>query len=140
MAGEPQTDVKILVIPCDGALETTPTLTEVCCLGVPDGVNYQLELLSVGVTAVTAPAHAANAAIVDIEWVNDSAADAVTDLKASFNLKTITVRVNNEIWRGSQMLDAGDTVNAEFAVAAATLTTASEGAALIVEYRVVRRS
>ena len=136
---EPQTDVRLHVVPIDAALETTPTAVEVCLLSVPDGANFQIELLSVNYTAVVLPVDAGVAVEFDLEWVDDSAADAVANLTADYNLQTgPTARVNNEVWRGSQILDPGDTVNAEFDVA--TPTTASEGAALIVEYRILRHS
>ena len=136
---EPQTDVQLLVVPIDAALETTPTAVEACLLSVPDGANFQIELLSVNYTAVVLPVDAGVAVEFDLEWVDDSAADAVANLTADYNLQTgPTARVNNEVWRGSQILDPGDTVNAEFDVA--TPTTASEGAAFIVEYRILRHS
>lgn len=136
---EPQTDVQLVVVPIDAALETTPTITEACLLSVPDNANFQIELLSVNYTTVTLPVDAGVNVEFDLEWVDDSAADAVANLTADYNLQTgPTARVNNEVWRGSQILDPGDTVNAEFDVA--TPTTASEGAALIVEFRILRRS
>lgn len=136
---EPQTDVHIAVIPCDGAFATTPTLKEVCLLACPDGANYQLEFKGVSITAVIIPVDASQALTIDIEWVDDSETDAVADLKTTFNALTgITARVNNEIWRGSQVLDPGDTVNAEFT--STTPDTASTGAAFIVEYKVLKHS
>lgn len=136
----PQTDVNIIVVPIDAALETTPTATEACLLAVPDGVNFQIELLSVGYRANTLPVDAGDAVTFDLEWVDDSAADVVANLVAAYDMlaANATVLVYNEVFRGSQILDAGDVVNAEFTVA--TPTTASEGAALIVEYRILRRS
>ena len=136
---EPQTDVRLHVVPIDAALETTPTAVEACLLSVPDGANFQIEVLSVNYTTVVLPVDAGVAVEFDLEWVDDSAADAVANLTADYNLQTgPTARVNNEVWRGSQILDPGDTLNAEFDVA--TPTTASEGAALIVEYRILRHS
>ena len=136
---EPQTDVILDVVPCDAALETAPTITELCLLGVPDNAGFQVELKSVSFTAVTLPVDAANNINCDIEWVDDSAADAVADLAAAFAMDDdATARVITEVWRGSQLLDPGDTVNAEFDVT--TPTTASEGAAFIVEYRILKRS
>lgn len=137
---EPQTDVQILVVPIDAALEQTPTATEATLLAVPVGVNMQLELLSVGFRANTLPIDAAAAVTFDLEWIDDSNSDAVTNLAAAYSMlaANATALVYNQVWRGSQILDAGDAVNAEFTVA--TPTTASEGAALIVEYRVLRHS
>lgn len=136
---EPQTDVHVLVIPADGACASTPTITELCLLACPDGANWQLEFKAVGVAASnTAPADA-SAVTVDIEWVDDSASDAVADLYTTYSLKGITVLVYNEIWRGSQVLDPGDTVNAEFTTDGG-ITTPSKGLAFIVEYRILRHS
>jgi hypothetical protein len=135
---EPQTDVHYLVIPCDGALETTPTVKECCLLACPDGFNCQLELKSVGCVAHTIPVDASNAATVDIEWCDDSESDAAADLKATFNLLAITAKVYNTIWQGSQVLDPGDTANAEFTTT--TPDTAAEGFAFIVGYKVLKHS
>lgn len=138
MAGEPQTDIVIAIIPIDAALETTPTIVEACLLACPDGANMQLEILSVGYRANTNVVDAGTTT-VDIEWIDDSASDAVANLATAFDLTGATVLVYNEIWRGSQILDPGDVVNAAF-VTDGSLSTASEGAALIVEYRVLKHS
>ena len=139
MAGEPQSDVHILIVPCDAALETAPTITQLCLLAVPDGANFQLEILSVSFTAVTLPVDGTNDVHVDIEWVDDSAADVVANLESAFDMEDdTTALVVTEVWRGSQVLDPGDVVNAEFDVT--TPDTASEGASFIVEYRIRKRS
>jgi hypothetical protein len=137
---EPQTDIHIGVVPIDAAMETTPTITEAALLAVPDGANFQLELLSVGFRANTLPVDAGDPVTFDLEWIDDSAADVVANLLAAYNMLAAgsTVLVYNTVWRGSQVLDPGDVVNAEFTVS--TPTTASEGAALIVEYKVLRHS
>ena len=135
---EPQTDVRIAVIPCDEALETTPLIGELALLVVPDGANCRLEVLSVGFRANTLPIDGSNAVTVDIEWFDDSASDAGTDLLATYDLNAATALVYNQIWRGSQILDPGDVLNAEFTTTSPD--TASEGAGLIVEYRVVKHS
>lgn len=137
---EPQTDVQIAVIPIDAHLEQTPTATEACLLACPDGVNMQMELLSVGFRANTLPTDGSAAVTFDVEFIDDSNSDAVANLVAAYNMlaANATVLVYNEAWRGSQILDPGDVVNAEFTVS--TPDIASEGAALIVEYRVVRHS
>lgn len=136
---EPQTKVRLAVVPCDAALEQTPTATELTLLAVPDGVNFRLELLSVNFTAVVLPVDGTNDVHCDLEWIDDSDGDAVANLLAAFDLEDdTTARINTEVWRGSQVLDPGDAVNVEFDVT--TPDTASEGAAFIVEYRVLRRS
>ncbi len=135
---EPGTDVLINVIPIDKHLEATPLENEATLLVCPDGTGQRLELLSVSYRTNTLPVDSGVDIDVDIEFIDDSASDAVTQLRENFDLKGATVLVMNEVWRGSQILDQGDAINAEFTVS--TPTTASEGAALIVEYRVVQNS
>lgn len=140
MAGEPQTAVRVITIPIDGHLEVAPTNTEATLLVCPDGVNFRLELLSVGFRANTLPEDNTNDVHVDIEFIDDSAGDAVTDLAENYDMLAAgsTVLVYNEVWKGRQILDPGDAINAEFTVT--TPDTAGEGAALIVKYRVLKRS
>lgn len=137
---EPQTDVRIGIIPCDMALETSPLITALTLLACPDGANMRMELLSVSFRANTLPVDSSNDVHVDIEFVDDSDSDSVTDLADNYDMLAAgsTVLVCNEVWRGSQILDPGDVINAEFTVT--TPDTASEGAALIVEYRVLQHS
>lgn len=136
----PQEDVQILVIPIDAALETTPTVKEVCLLACPTGGNTQLELLSVGFRANTLPTDTTNVVTLDLEHIDDSASDAVTTFATAYNmlLANTTVLIYNEVWRGSRILDSGDVINAEFATTDPDAT--AEGAALIVEFRVRRHS
>lgn len=139
MAGDPNViGAFINTVPIDGALETTPTLVEACLLACPDDLGVQLLLEYVGFTAVVLPIDAGVAIEVDIEWVDDSNSDTVTNLKADYDMQLATARVNNTVWVGSQILDPGDVINAEFDVA--TPTTASEGAALIVMGKVLKKS
>ncbi len=138
---EPQTAVRILVIPIDAALETTPTIGEVTLLVCPDGANMQLELLSVGFRANTLPIDGSNPCHLDLEFIDDSDSDSVNSIGTdNYDMLAAgsTILVYNEVYRGSQILDPGDAINAEFTVT--TPDTASEGAALIVEYRVRRHS
>ena len=133
------TALRMVVVNIDAGLELTPTATEFLLLGVPDLGNIQYEVRYVGYSAVTLPVDAGVAVEFDLEWVDDSAADAVANLKADYDLQTgPTVRVMNTVWEGSQILDPGDTLNAEMDVA--TPTTASEGAALVVVYKVLGAS
>ncbi|KKN84461.1 hypothetical protein LCGC14_0289230 [marine sediment metagenome] len=138
MSFEPQTAVRFCTIPIDAALEQGPTVTEATLLACPTGENMQLELLAVGFRANTLPIDGSNDVDVDLEFIDDSDSDSVTDFITDYDLTGGTVLVYNSIWRGSKILDAGDAINAEFTVT--TPDTASEGAALIVEYRVLRRS
>ncbi len=137
-AFEPQTDIQTIVIPVDAAMEQTPTITDVCLLACPDGVNMKLELLSVSFRANTLPADGGDVDI-DLEFIDDSDSSSVTDLVTDYDAKTAIVLIVNEVFRGSQVLDPGDVINAEFTTDGG-LTTASEGAALIVEFRVLRHS
>jgi len=137
---EPQTDIRLAVVPAEAAVEGTPTIAELGLLAVPDGANFQLELVSVGCVMHTLPIDAGGVT-VDIEWCDDSASDAVTDLLAGYDLTAggSTVLVYNQIWRGSQILDPGDAVNAEFATDG-TISTPGQGLAFIVEFRVLKHS
>ena len=134
---EPQTDVHIVSVPIDSALEATPIITEQCLLACPDNAGMQMELLSVGYRANTLPIDSTDLH-VDIEFIDDSNSDTVTDLTTDFDMAAATVLVYNEVYRGHQILDAGDVINAEFTVTSPS--TISAGAALIVEYRILRRS
>ena len=139
MADEPQSNINIAVVTVPEVLVfTTPVGTDLALFAVPDNVNLQVELLSVGVKHNVLLVDASNVGTVDIEWVDDSESDAVANLAAAFDLLTTTNLVYNEIWRGSQVLDAGDSVNAEFTLT--TPDTAGEGYAFIIEYRILRRS
>lgn len=138
---EPQTDVRLAIIPADGAFFTAPVIDNIGMLGVPDGANFQLELLSIGVIAVTIPTDTSNPITLTINWCDDSAADAVAALNAaatSFNMLTITALVYNQICRGSWILDPGDSVNG--VVTATTPDADAAGVAFIVEYRVLKHS
>lgn len=141
MAGfEPQTDVQVVSIPCDMAWETTPTMKEFCLLTCPDNANMQLELLSVGFVADTLPIDSTDLH-VDVEFIDDSdGSDTATDLVENYDVEVAnaTAAIYNEMWRGSQIMDAGDVINAE--VTSTSPSTASEGAAFIVEFRVLRHS
>lgn len=136
---EPQTDVQLINVPvADPILAAAPVGTEVGLFIVPDNANFQVALLSVTVACNVLVVDGTDPVTVDIEWVDDSAADAVANLAAAFDLEAITVLVGNEVWRGSQILDPGDRVNAEFT--RTTPDTAGQGYHFVVEYRILRRS
>ncbi len=141
MASEPQTDVCLVVVPITDVLVQAPddSSNEQTIFGVPDGANFQIELLSVSYVAQVLPVDAGANINFDLEWVDDSASDAVANILATFTLDdSRTAVIVNPVWRGSQILDPGDTVNLEFDVT--TPTTGAQGAAVIVEYRVLRHS
>jgi hypothetical protein len=128
------------IVPADELFETTPTSVELCLAACPDDLGYQLELNYIGFRANTLPVDAADAVTADIEWIDDSAADAVANLVAAYNFLAAnnTVLINNTVWQGSQILDPGDVVNVESGVT--TPTTASEGAAFVVAGRILNKS
>ncbi len=139
--GEPQTDVCIVVIDIDEIVAQAPNddANEKCLLAVPDGANFQLEVLGVSYRAQQLPVDATNNLNFDLEWFDDSASDASTNLISAYTMDdNRTALIMNNVWRGSQVLDPGDVLNAEFDVT--TPDTAVEGCAVIVEYRVLRHS
>lgn len=137
---EPQTNARILSIPITFCLEQGPLMNQMALLVVPDGSNSRYELLSVGFVAETLPIDT-DPVTFDLEYIDDSNASDVATLRAAYDMETATVRVYNTVWRGSQIMEAGDVINAEFDTGlTSTPDTAADGAALIVEYRVLQRS
>jgi hypothetical protein len=141
----PQTDVQVLCLPIDKFLIASPLTgtgagtgsVDICLLGCPDQQGYVLELLSVGYVAHTLPSD--NGAVnVDIEFIDDSDGDSVNQIFENFDLTAGDARVVNMIWQGSQILDPGDVINAEFTTDGSI--TAGHGQSLIVEFRVLKRS
>lgn len=131
-------------VPCDSAFETTPTTVEVGLLGCPTGLGVQMELQYVGFRSNTLPIDSAGTGTIlcDIEWIDDSAADAVTNLNStavSLEADAMTALVVREVWSGSKILDPGDAINAEI-TSDGTGNTASEGAAFIVMGRILSKS
>lgn len=80
----------------------------------------------------------ANAVFADIlcTLVNDLRPRS--DLVTTHDLETALIQDYNSIYVGSQILEAGDSINAEFVTN--TITTGGEGYSFIVEYRVLQRS
>lgn len=138
MVSQPQSSIKLCIVPCDGHLETTPTEVELTLLVVPEGSDTQYALLSVGFRTNTLPADG-GAVTCDVEFIDDSDGDSITVITDDFDLEAATVLVNNEVFRGHQLMDSGDAINVVFTTDG-TLDTAAEGAAFVVEYRVVRHS
>ena len=135
----PQKSVQLTVVPCDAAMETTPTISELCLLGCPDNAGFQLELLSVSFRANTLPVDGTNDVHMDLEFIDDSDSDGVTTLVTAYDLEDdTTVLIMNEVYRGSQIMDPGDVINVEFDVT--DPDTASEGAAFVVEFQVLEHS
>ncbi len=79
-----------------------------------------------------------NAVFADIlcTLVNDLRPRA--DLVTTHDLESALIQDYNSLYVGSKILEAGDSVNAEFVTN--TITTGGEGYAFIVEYRVLQRS
>ena len=140
MVSQAQQTVKLNIVACDGHLEGTPTEVELCLLVCPEGSDTQLELLSVGFRANTLPDDADGTILIDLEWIDDSINDDITVLESAFSLENLTNLVNNEVWRGHQLMDSGDAINVVFSVSTAPISTPGQGCAFVVEYRVVRHS
>ncbi len=77
----------------------------------------------------------ANAEMADLLGTLANDLQPRTNLAASFDLGGGSIREVAEIWRGRQLMKAGDTLNAE--IASHTDTTAGQGYTFIVEYRVL---
>lgn len=140
MTSEPQTDVCLAVVPITNAIVASPdnASNQAVIFAVPDGANFQIELLSVTYVAHVLPVDGVNVNF-DLEFVDDSDSDTVADILATFTMDdNRTAVIGNLVWRGSQILDPGDAVNLEYDVA--TPSTAGQGAAVVVEYRVLRHS
>ena len=131
----PQTNVQVLTVPAEAMFETSPTVAELTLLACPDNLGMQIELLAVGVVFHTVPIDGDNNVKADLEFVDDSDSDSVTNLQAAFDFEGLTARVYNEVWRGSQILDPGDSVNIEADIT--TPDTAGSGAAFVVTFRVL---
>jgi len=136
---EPQTAVCIAPVHLDNPIVANSVRDRVI-FSVPDGVNFRVEVLSVGFSVVTVPVDADGTILCDIEWVDDSAGDAKANLKAGVDLEALTVDVYNAGWLGSQILDPGDSINLEFTNNSAAIDTAALGLIAFVEYRVLQRS
>jgi len=120
--------VLVTPIPCEAAFETSPTWVEIPLAAMPDGIGGYMEFMGVGVTFHTVVIDGTDAVTGDVEWVDDSDSDNVTDLKTAYDFETATARVYNEVWRGRQQLDPGDTAHLELTVT--TPDTAGAGACL----------
>lgn len=134
-------EIKKAVVNIDTALLAVPTSKQFTILACSQYGNERLELLSLDYSARVLPVDAADPTTVTVSWVDDSAVDAETALKTDFDLKAAgggVAKVARNIWSGSQILDEGDTVNA--VVTSTTPTTASEGAAIVATYRVLKHS
>ena len=131
----------LYMVPCDAAFETTPTIAELGLAACPDDLGVQLALQYIGWRANTLPVDGTNVVTADIEFIDDSDSDTVTNLVAAYNFLAAgpnTALVNNTVFVGWQILDPGDVVNAEFAIT--TPDTASEGAAFVVMGKILKVS
>lgn len=135
---EPQTAVQFITVPIGDHFNATPTAVEATLLSVPDNANFQVELLGISLRQHIVVVDAGTTTL-DIEWIDDSDSDAVANLLAAFEYTGTTALVSGEVWRGSQILDPGDAVNAEI-TSDGGLTTAGEGPAFTVEFRIKRHS
>ena len=105
--------------------------------GVPRGGFYNSSNLTEDRAAdISGPP--ANAEMADLlgQFANDI--QPRSNLAAAFNLGTISTREVVNVWTGYQILNPGDTINAE--IATHTRTTFGHGYSLIVEYEVLKHS
>ena len=84
-------------------------------------------------TDISAPP--ANAEMADLLGTFANDVQPRTNLAASYDLGAGSIREMREIWRGSQVMNPGDTLNAE--IASHTDTTAGQGYSFVVEYKVL---
>lgn len=77
----------------------------------------------------------ANAEMADLLGTLANDLQPRSNLSSSFDLGAVSIREVTEIWRGSQVMNPGDTLNAE--IASHTDTTAGQGYTFLVEYRVL---
>ena len=132
---EPQTDVQLTAARLHFLRNDTE---DIPIFGVPLGANYQIELLSVSV-AVGANRVAGGALTVQAAWVDDSASDAVATLGATANPEALTARILTQLWRGSIVLEAGDTVFVRCIADNNPVTFPFEETG-VAEFRILRRS
>ncbi len=144
MTWSPQKAVNIapVSLPSDELMVSTLT-RDVPLFGCPDNAGYRIEVLSVSVVASVAPIITTGTATLDLEHVDDSDGDAKSDIgggsATAYDLEALVVNVVNEVWRGSQILDPGDIINAE-CVTGTTVATPAVGLMFLVEYKILDRS
>lgn len=141
----PQKAVQIVPVSIPStALIVSVQTKDVLLFSCPDNAGFQIEVLSVSVTAAVAPIITTGTATLDIEHVNDSdGSDTKGEIgggdAVAYDLEGLTINVVNEVWRGSQVLDPGDSINAE-CVTGTTVATAAVGLIFLVEYKILERS
>jgi hypothetical protein len=128
---EPQTDIGIA--PATIADADVATSHEQVVFICPLNANVQVEILSVSCTAETLPT-AASAAVTS----RDASADSETVLASATDIVTSqTANEGQELFRGSKILEGGDTV---FVALSGVTVGAVRGLSFVVEYRVLRHS
>ena len=80
----------------------------------------------------------ANAAMADLLGTFANDIQPRSNLRAGVNLGTISIREVVNVWSGRQILNAGDTINAE--IATHTDTTVGHGYSFVLEYEVLKHS
>ena len=112
--------------------------------GCPDNAGFQIEVLSVSCMAVTVPISSDGDVTLDIEWIDDSDSQSVDEIEdgdaVAYDMEAMTANVVNEVWRGSQVLDPGDGINAEITDSGSGATSAAVGLIFLVEYKILERS
>ncbi len=105
--------------------------------GVPRGGFYNITNLTTDrETDISGPP--ANAEFADLLGTFANDIQPRSNLRAAFNLGTISIREMVNVWNGRQIMNPGDTINAELATH--TNTTVGHGYSFILEYEVLKHS
>jgi len=141
MAGKGVGDIFLVNVPIpDPILAAAPSGTDVGLLLVPCGFSISVELLSISVGANVLAIDGTDPVTLDIEF-RDVSAGTTANLVAAQDLEVTGLNVapgGTTIWRGSQILDSDDALNAEFT--RTTPDTAGQGYHIVLECRLVARS
>ena len=105
--------------------------------GDPRGGFFNISNLTTDrATAIDGPP--ANAEFADLLGTLANDLQPRSNLRAAFDLGTISIREVVNVWSGRQILNSGDTINAE--IATHTNTTVGHGYSFILEYEVLKHS
>ena len=105
--------------------------------GIPRGGFYNISNLTTDrESAIDGPP--ANAEMADLLGTLANDLQPRSNLRAALNLGTISIREMTNVWSGRQIMNSGDTINAELATH--TNTTVGHGYSFILEYEVLKHS
>mgnify|MGYP001565540638 CR=1 FL=1 len=137
--------IQFMVVPVDNEyLKAVPVPDDgsQVIFGCPSLPGCRVEVLSISWTAVTLPVDAADPVTVTLNF-HDASADTDTALLTGAAgalgdlLSAAGISVANEfvtVWHGVQSMDPGDTIRFDLTVV--TPTTAGEGGAFLVAFRI----